>query len=279
MSDPLLPHLLDIVADPCSEGLILAGGLGIRLKQIFRVASGVRTLISNFPEARATQDMDFFLSLSFFVEKNRGAALRDRIERLQYRPVVPHFQFAKPFEPGLPQQVKLDFLARLPEAEKVRVKASRVGAGIDLHGRETPEGFSVEQQPLTIPVSGKMSNGSEVTANIFVPHAYSYLNLKTRAAYDWLRMERREQPRKANIEKHVLDVYVLTAMLTEIELGEAQGLAQAYRDHPIAREVRAQARELFADQECPGAREIQRQLSAAVAPAFFEGLRTALAVE
>ena len=64
MNDPLLPHLLDIVSDPASEGLILAGGFGIRIKQRYLQATGTRTLLPVIPEARATQDLDFFLSLS-----------------------------------------------------------------------------------------------------------------------------------------------------------------------------------------------------------------------
>ena len=34
VNDPLLPHLMDIASDPASEGLILAGGFGMRLKQV-----------------------------------------------------------------------------------------------------------------------------------------------------------------------------------------------------------------------------------------------------
>ena len=118
MSDPLLPHLLDIISEPCSDGLILAGGFGIRLKQNFRRANRGRTLISHSPEARATQDMDFFLSLSFFEEKSKGAAVRELLDRLSYRPVVESFQFAKPLGGGLPQSVKVDLLARWQTLKK-----------------------------------------------------------------------------------------------------------------------------------------------------------------
>lgn len=37
MTDPLMPHLLDIAADPASDGLILAGGFGVRLKPPTRI--------------------------------------------------------------------------------------------------------------------------------------------------------------------------------------------------------------------------------------------------
>ena len=54
LNDPLMPHLLDILSDPASEGLILGGGFGIRLKQLELARIGVPTLISDIPPARAT---------------------------------------------------------------------------------------------------------------------------------------------------------------------------------------------------------------------------------
>ena len=54
ITDPLLPHLLDILGDPVSEGLILAGGFGMRLKQEYLRQTRARTLIAPFPPPRAT---------------------------------------------------------------------------------------------------------------------------------------------------------------------------------------------------------------------------------
>jgi hypothetical protein len=151
MMDPLLPHLLDILSSPDSRGLILAGGFGIRIKQSYLRDTNTRTLITPFPEARATLDLDFFLSLSLFVEKERGAAVRQLLDKLNYTEYTPKYQFEKPMASASPEQkVKVDLLARLPEGEDIHVKSLRVGAnsGIDLHGRETPEGFAVEENPV-----------------------------------------------------------------------------------------------------------------------------------
>lgn len=279
MSEPLMPYLLDIVTAPEAEELILTGGLGLRLKQAFRKAAEERALISSYPESRATQDMDFFLQLSMFVEPAKGIAFRDFLLNEGYEPVegAQHFHFVKRVDQGLlgPMEVKVDLLARQPlEGENVRVKGPRVGSGIDLHGRITPEAFSLEEQPLLIPLVGHRSDGTAADgASVLVPHAYTWLNLKIQAAHDWLIRN------KPGGQKHVLDVYILTAMLTPDELDQSAALALKYREHPAAQSVREACRELFGSADSPGCREILRQGVAAIDEAFFEGLQTALGLE
>ncbi len=158
MTDPLLSHLLDIASDPASEDLILGGGFGIRVKQIYVRENGLRTLIPNIPEARATQDLDFFLQIALFIQKERGEAIRRLLDRLNYQEHTPKWQFGKTYNVANPDiKIKVDLLARTPlEAENVRVKQPRVGvgSGIEIHGRETPEGFAVEDMPLRVPLTG-----------------------------------------------------------------------------------------------------------------------------
>ena len=281
MTDPLYPHLLDIVSDPASEGLILAGGFGIRLKQAHLRDTNARTLLP-FPQARATQDLDFFLCLSLFVEKERGAAVRSLLNRLGYSEHTPKYQFEKPFDAAHPElKVAVDFLARTPEGENITVKFPRVGhgSGIDLHGRETPEGFAVEAQCQQIPVHGMRSDGAEVETTVRVPHPYAWLNLKVKAAHDWLRMERAETKRKRNSEKHAFDVYVLIAMLTEAELEEATCFAAEYKDHALAAEVSRCAVELYGASDSPGVDEIRRQAAQEIDyPSYWQALSAALGI-
>lgn len=276
MSEPLMPYLLDIVTAPEAEELILAGGLGLRLKQAFRKVSNDRVLISNYPESRATQDMDFFLQLSMFVEPVKGIAFRDFLLKEGYVPVegAKHFHFVKRVDQEQlgTMEVKVDLLARQPLGnEDVKVKGPRVGSGIDLHGRVTPEAFSLEEQPLRIPLVGSKSDGSATEgASVLVPHAYTWLNLKVQAAHDWLRNN------KPGGQKHALDVYILTAMLTADELSQSEALAKKYQDLSASQSVKVACRELFGSAESPGCAEILRQGVAAVDGAFFEGLQTAL---
>lgn len=284
MTDPLFAHLLDIASDPASAGLILAGGFGIRLKQASLRESGTRTLIENFPMARATQDLDFFLTLSLFVQKEQGRAVRALLDRLGYDEHNKHYQFGKPFDPLNPEiKVKVDLLARTPRSDEgILVKPPRVGsgAGIDLHGRETPEGFAVEEHCVRLPLQGVRSDGVAVETGILVPHAYAWLNMKVRAAHDWLRRQRGEMNPKANSEKHVFDVYVLTAMLTETELTEASNLSGLYLADPGAQEICDYAQELYGTEDSPGVREVKGQAHENIDyPIFWEALNEALGIK
>lgn len=276
MSEPLLPYLLDIITAPESDGLILAGGLGLRLKQNWRKGTGDRVLIPNYPESRATQDMDFFLQLSMFIDSSKGVAFRDFLLAEKYTPVAgaEHFHFVKQVDQGQlgRLEVKVDLLAREPvPGENVRVKGPRVGSGIDLHGRVTPEAFSLDESPLRIPLAGVKSSGGAVQeAWVLLPHVYTWLNLKIQAAHDWFRK------RKPAGEKHLKDVYILTCMLTPEELDQAAELAKRYHGWPQAQAVRSASQELFGSPQSPGCQEILRQGVDAIDEAFFEGLGTAL---
>ena len=72
LSDPLHGHLVDILSHPASGYLILAGGYGILLKLRYLRNAGVRTLVADLPDPRATQDLDFFVRLEMFVQKEEG---------------------------------------------------------------------------------------------------------------------------------------------------------------------------------------------------------------
>ncbi len=282
MIDPLLPHLLDIVSDPASEGLILAGGFGIRLKMERVRTSGLRTLITDVPPARATRDLDFFLSLSLFAHKERGAAVRDLLNRLGYSEYTPNYQFEKPLDSENPERkVRVDLLARPPgPGDGIRVKGPRVKrSGLGLHGRVTPEAFAVENNPTRLDAHGARSDGGRAEASVFVPHPYAWLNMKVKAAHDWLEMERGKIPRKPNSERHVFDVYVLTAMLTEAELDEAAEYAGRYADHAQAADVRRCAIALFGSNSASGTLEAARQCPGRFEGAVFdEAIRRALGI-
>ena len=61
--------------------------------------------------------------------------------------------------------------------------------------------------------------------------------MKLRAAYDWVRERNERIEPKLTSEgdairlKHVYDVYVMAAMLTQEELIQAASLAEKYSDH------------------------------------------------
>lgn len=215
------------------------------------------------------------------MQKEKGAAVRTLLDRLGYDEYTPKWQFGKQLDPSHPDlKVKVDLLSRTPEAgEGVRIKGPRVGsgAGIDLLGRDTPEAFAVEDGPISFPVSGMNSEGKEVSVTVTTPHPYAALNMKVTAAHDWLLRQRGEMAAKAGSEKHVFDVYALTASMTQTELAEAAQRAERYRGHPIAEHVRGYAVELFGTATSPGVPEVRRQIGRDLDYSlFWEVLTTAL---
>ena len=286
ITDPLLPHLLDILADPVSDGLILAGGFGLRLKQEYLRQTEARTLLDQFPPARATQDLDFFLRMEIWLDSEKGEAVRGLLDTLRYRARVPHLKFEKPLSPDAPDErtVKVDLLARTPRAdENIPVRRasdptrhpSRVGSGtgIDLHGGETPEAFAVEDFPTLLQVSGATTNGTPIDALVRVPHPYAWLNMKVKAADDWA-----ARPKPFSV-KHAFDVYLLTAMLTEEEIEQATALAARYSDNPVATEIHDAAARLYDKPTSPGFVEAQRQAGSPLDhEIFWEALQVALGI-
>lgn len=258
MNDLLLPHLLDLLVEPDTEGIVLAGGFGLYLKRQFLLDQNQPILIAEPPPSRTTQDMDFFLSMSFFAPA-RAAALKTVLDRLGYEVMedAKHFHFRKQVErPGLfPLEIRVDLLARSPRIEEdIRSDARRVRApgGIHLHGRNTPEAFSVEARTLEIPLVGNKSNGQQVMTRVLVPHSYSWLFMKVRAAHDWLVRKERGDEDKAGSEKHLQDIYTLVALLTEAELTEADEMNQQFKELDLVDEIRAGCRALFAQDNSLG---------------------------
>lgn len=283
--DPLMPHLFDILSDPASEGLILGGGFGMRMKQSHIARTGARTLIESVPPARATQDLDFFLRMEMFVKTERGKAFRALLDRLDYEVVRPKMQFGKPFDEGQndadDRKVKVDLLARRPvEGENVKVKGDRVGegSGTDLHGRDTPEAFAIDDAPIPLNIEGRRTDGGAVKTTLLVPHPYAWLNMKVKAAHDWLHMTPEQREKKPNSEKHAFDVYVLIAMLMEEELSQATTLAVKYSANSVAQANKEHIVELYGSAEAPGVLEVRRQTGGARIDyeLFYEVLRNAL---
>ena len=257
--DPLSPYLAEIIAQPEAKDVILSGGFGIRLKQHHleqrREAEGGQqiTLINEIPEARATQDIDLFLNVSLWMDKEKAVALGAALkERLEYQTVAHSWQYWKPLKGLENRRVKLDLIARAPTPEealvKVRGNPKQVGREMKtgISGRETPEAFAIDDFTIELVFS---YGGNEHP--VFVPHPYAWLNMKVRAAYDWLKELNGLVSDKLTSEgdrvrlKHVYDVYVLAAILTEDELAQSSFLANKYVHHEEAKKTREQVIELY----------------------------------
>jgi len=59
--------------------LILAGGFGLFLRQVYLQTIGIETLYPNVPPARATADFDALLKLTVLADVVKMEALRDAL--------------------------------------------------------------------------------------------------------------------------------------------------------------------------------------------------------
>jgi hypothetical protein len=267
MSDPLIRHLRDLVSVVPPDSVILAGGLGLMLKRRHLALSGTMTLANSsnheHPEARATTDIDLFLKIELFTRPEQGRRLRRALDGLHYIERTPKWQFEKPLNDALPNQfIVVDLLARQPDdSEDVRVRTSRVGSGsgTDLHGHETVEAFAVECKPQNTTILDE----GQACGQILTAHPYAWLNMKVRAAHDWLRFQAQPWKLRENqlppSAKHAFDAALIVAMITEVERDECVQMATKFRDHPVAVEIRTEATELFGSPTALGWREAIRQ--------------------
>ena len=187
-------------------------------------------------------------------------AFRNLLVKLGYQLDRHSWRFKKPYSDSLNQFVVLETQARTPHFdEDVKIRKNQVGKGkgTDLSGYHTPEAFSVDRSLIAL-------TNFDLQGRLQVPHPYTWLNLKVAAAYDWLREERGEIEKKFQGDtdirlrlKHVYDVYVLTAMLTEAERDESSALTREYVDHPIAHGLRRSVTELYSDPSGEGVRGVQ----------------------
>lgn len=267
MSDLLVQRLHELVSAVPQESIILAGGLGLMLKRRHLAHLGAATLAQSagheHPEARATTDIDIFLRIELFTRQEEGRQIRLALDRLDYKERTPKWQFEKPLSDARPDPcVVVDLLARRPtDSEGVRVKSLRVGAGskTDLHGRETVEAFAVECEPQIIDI---LDEGRSLE-QVLTAHPYAWLNMKVRAAHDWLRFQMQPWELRENQQppsaKHAFDVALIVAMITEAELDVCKRLAVEFRDDHVAQQIRSEATELFGRPEAPGWIEARQQ--------------------
>ena len=271
---PIEACLEEILGMVGSQQLILVGGAAILVKRGWLEQNNAQTLISTIPLARSTLDLDFLLKLDLFTQRTPGEEVRAMLDTLQFKPKERFWQFEK-------GDVTVDFLARAPINEKgVKVKELRVGAKptIYLHGRWTPEAFAVELYPTAIEVAFDGVHGKKkLTAK--VAHSYGLLNMKVRAAHDWLQRRLNGEESKPYSDKHTIDVYILTGSLTLAELGECRNMANSFEGLAIAQSIREEARALFSRPDSPGFIEAQRQAGSDLDHrVFWDGLREALGI-
>lgn len=240
--------------------LILGGGYGLVLRTEYIRRTGVATRFDEIPDARSTNDLDLFLSAEIITSAEKIEKIRDALEKLNFVPVAPYFQFQLPvFYEGQDLPVKIDLLAPLPETEterklvkinKPRIKPRKAG---NIHGYLTEEAVTLEEnlQPIDV------SDAGEPPLEIYLPHPFSYLVMKLFAVRDRL-----EDEKKDFGAYHAFDIYRIVGMMTMREWNEAQDLKARYRDQPKIKEAGRIVGELFASPESIGVLRVRQHARA-----------------
>lgn len=232
--DPLKEELIGIVTAlrPYEIDLIVGGGYGLylRTKQILRTQPVMR--FNEQPEARSTEDLDFFLSLDVITDVAKMETIRDVIRQRDYEPVANYFQFEKKIRVGANKlPVKIDLLAPRPTSDsdldlvKINEPRIRPRAASNIHAYVMDEAISLNDGLTCISVS---DDDPEIV--VFLPHPFTYLILKIFALRDHL-----AKPEiKSKAKEHASDIYRTIGMMTETEWKESAGLSKKYATHPVA---------------------------------------------
>jgi len=213
--------------------LIIGGGLGIYLKTEHVRQLGARTLLREWPEPRSTNDIDLFLRPELLIHSAKLKPLAAAIARLGYQ-VVPgaeKYQFVKP-GPGGGQagSFKIDILTG-PQShfEGTKVKAderrARPSPSVGIHAHPVDEAPTLEEGLVVERLVGKLSSGEPWSAEIFLPHPYTFLMMKLFAFRDRL-----DDPNKEYGRYHALDMYTILSTTTEKEWDKALDLQNQYKD-------------------------------------------------
>jgi len=261
--DALRPVLLDFLYELREEELplMIGGGYGLFLKQEhFARSSYTRTLLppKEWPQARATNDIDLLLRPEILVAPKHMATLRETLDRLAFEPVAgaEYYQFEKPLGPG--RAVRFDFLtgpsSQFAHREGLRMDSRRIRPrqSVGLHAHPLEEAIAYEQEATRVPVTGLRSNGDSYRTEILMPQAFTYMLMKLFAFRD-----RKDDPDKDMARHHALDLYRVAAMMAEAEYEVVRRLATENRDASVVREAGQIVAEFFSSSTALGVLRIR----------------------
>ncbi len=255
MMDALKTNLLDLHKETAAHDirLILGGGYGLYLKQHHLQSQNIETVLNMeiWPEARATNDLDVFLSAEVVTDSTRMGLIRAALEKLGYLAIesAKFYQFVKPISTA--RQVKLDLLAGPLGDYEERVKKDtrrvRPRRSVNLHARRVEEALGVEESCTEIELTGRLSSGRTHLARIFVPQPFSYLLMKLFAFRD-----RKDDDDKDMGRHHALDVLRIVAMMTRQEYEDTHRLFRNGGGQDPVGEARRIVQECFAEESAIG---------------------------
>ena len=242
--DPLTANLLDLLFELREHPvpLTIGGGFGLYLKRMRLDQTHERTLFSQLPMPRATNDLDLFVRADVLCDLESMKAVAAALDRLGYEvvPEAKYMQWKKHFDlHGQDREIKVDLLVgplgQFRERLHVKGVRARPIGPIKLHAHTLEEAVHIDESPVTLTVSGPRSNGQPTEAQIHLPQPFTYLMMKLFAFRD-----RKDDADKDLGRHHALDLYAIVAMQAESEYQESLRLGNLYgKDEHVetAREI------------------------------------------
>ncbi|MBX9771425.1 MAG: hypothetical protein K2X29_08650 [Candidatus Obscuribacterales bacterium] len=251
MSDlDLFTTFADLHAKLAGNGIsiILGGGLGLYLKQLYLIENPVRTLIEpeGWPQPRSTSDIDIFFPLEVLISFDDMKMVRSIIDGMHFEPIPgsEYWRFVLP-----ENEVMIDLLTGpIEETVKSLLKSdsrrARPKGDLQLHAHPVPEALDLSDQLEQVALTGRPSNDLQYSSKINIPSPFTYLMMKVTAFGDQLDNEDKDLGRH-----HALDVYRIVAMMSETQFLETKSKFELHSSSEYVERVRGLIAECFAAED------------------------------
>ncbi len=240
--DPLTANLLDLLYELREHPvpLTIGGGFGLYLKHMRLDETRERTLFSQLPMPRATNDLDLFVRADVLCDLERMKTIAATLDRLDYEvvPEAKYMQWKKHVHlHGQDREIKVDLLVgplgQFRERLHVKGVRARPIGPINLHAHTVEEAVHIDESPITLTISGNRSNGEAAEAQVRLPQPFTYLMMKLFAFRD------RKEDEDNNLGRHhALDLYAIIAMQVETEYQESLYLGNQYASNDRVKTAR-----------------------------------------
>ena len=282
--DPLWPHFGPLWTDlqaTASQGILIAGGYGLFLKQKFLLANPLIPVViplNRWPNAnpRVTKDLDLVIGLDLIADENTQHAFKGALDKhgFSVSEKNPRWQFEKRVSES--HTVVMDLHAPWPSPDQMNLQADRIrvkrkpSLGEDgIHGRTNPEAVGGDLQPFRFVLDG---------VSIPVPNPVTWSIMKLTAMRDrWIisedaaQSEERRGFSRLQAIKHAQDVCRVVALVTRDESDTTPNVVEAIRVMPEFTNATQICNTLLTDDE-----RLAAQIAAGWSPEDFKLIRSTL---
>jgi hypothetical protein len=160
--DPLTANLLDLLFELREHPvpLTIGGGFGLYLKRMRLDETHERTLFSQLPMPRATNDLDLFIRADVLCDLESMEAVAAALDRLGYEavPEAKYMQWKKHIElHGQDREIKVDLLVgplgQFRDRLHVKGVRARPVGPIKLHAHTLEEAVHIDESPVATEVA------------------------------------------------------------------------------------------------------------------------------